>query len=41
MIKAEQLWSMRIDDFEIGGSSPRGSSTAPSTAKKESTSATP
>jgi len=41
IFKAEQLWSMRIDDIDIGGSSPRGSADAPSPTKKEPASAAP
>lgn len=41
IFKAEQFWSLRIDDIEIDGSSPRASSGAPSSTKKEPTSAVP
>jgi len=39
---AEQLWSMRIDDIDIGGSSPRVSAeNSPESTKNQPTSATP
>ncbi len=42
IFKAEQLWSLRIDDIDIGGSSPRGSAeNAPEPTKNQPTSATP
>lgn len=37
----EEAWSLRIDDIEIGGSSPRGSADAPPPTKKECTPAAP
>jgi methionine-rich copper-binding protein CopC len=42
IFKAEQLWSMRIDDIEIDGSSPRVSAmNSPASTKKEPPSAIP
>jgi hypothetical protein len=37
----EKAWSLRIDDIDIGGSSPRGSADAPSPTKKEPAPAAP
>ena len=37
----KEVWSLRIDDIEIGGSSPRGFADAPSPNKKESAPAAP
>jgi hypothetical protein len=42
IFKAEQVWSMRIDDIEINGSSPRVSAdNSPEPTKNDPTSATP
>jgi len=41
IFKAEEFFSLRIDDIEIDGSSPRGSSVAPSSTRKEPTPAVP
>ena len=42
IFKAEQVWSMRIDDIEIDGSSPRVSAdNSPEPTKNDPTSATP
>ncbi len=37
----EKAWSLRIDDIDIGGSSPRGSADTPPPTKKEPTPAAP
>jgi hypothetical protein len=37
----EKAWSLRIDDIDIGGSSPRGSADAPPSTKKEPAPAAP